>query len=339
MVKHRQGIPLAFTLFAVFFFWMLVVIASPFVLTFFGLQSAINEDVALGILGIVLAVCVYLIIVRVCVRPIHAILDWLQTSRANNFERVEPLAISSSDEIGQLAREVSASVSLIWELRKREQELLKHKGDTITLIEHQLRTALTSLKWMIESVEVPQEVRAAVARVSDTVQEIINAARIGEGTFGYVFADLDIVPLVESLVSRLKTRADSRGVTLAFEHEENAPHIKADTDRLGIAILNILSNAVEYTPQGGTVTVSVTTTDHLLDVSVKDTGIGMSQEDIANLFTKMHRGAGAMKMRPDGSGLGLYVARNILDEHHAEILIRSEEGRGTQVSFRIPVAG
>lgn len=335
-VEHRRFFPLSIKIFLMFFFWLIVMVVALLVFNIPAFSSLGDKAIAISALGIII-VCMYAIIMRLYVHPLHALLDWLQTARASNFERIPTIAIVSSDEIGHLAQEVSAIVSLAWQLRQHEQELLKHKSDTITLIEHQLRTALTSLKWSLESVAVSLEVKAAVARVSDTVQEIINAARIGEGTFGYVFADVDIIPIMESLISRFKMRAESRGVALSFEHEGQLPHIKADADRLTIAISNILSNAIEYTPQGGQVVVSITAIDQSLDVSIKDTGIGMPQEDISNLFTKMHRGKNAMKMRPDGSGLGLYVARNILDEHHAEVMVHSEEGRGTQFSFRIPI--
>jgi signal transduction histidine kinase len=335
-VEHHRFIPLSVKISLVFFIGLGIMIIPIVIFNTPAFASLSDKGIAVSVLSVVI-VCMYAISMRLYVHPLHTLLDWIQTARAHNFERIPTVAIVSSDEIGHLAQEVSAVIALTWQLRRREQELLTHKSDTITLIEHQLRTALTSLKWSLESVEVPPEVRTAVLRINDTIQDIINAARIGEGTFGYVFADVDIIPLIESLISRSRSRAESRGVALSFEHEEHVPHIKADADRLAIAISNILSNAIEYTPSGGTVVVSVTKIDQSLDVSIKDTGIGMSQEDIANLFIKMHRGKTAMKMRPDGSGLGLYVARNILDEHHAEIMVRSEEGRGTQVSFRIGI--
>ena len=280
--------------------------------------------------------CIYAIIGYFFIHPLHVVLKWFKQSRTDAFKHVLPSPIQSSDEIGNIAQEMSGAISALWQSSEHERELLQLKSDTITLIEHQLRTALTALKWSLESVQVPDEVTAAVIRVNGTVQDIINAARIGEGTFGYVFSEADMVPIVEKLVTSLKPRADSRGVQLVFDHGADIPHVVADPDRISIALQNVLGNAIEYTPKDGTVTIALTLVDEFVDITIKDTGIGMSQEDLSNLFSKMHRGRIAMKMRPDGSGLGLYVAKNIFNEHGAEVMVKSEEGRGTQFSIRIP---
>lgn len=330
----RRLFPLAAKLLLIVFLCLLVFIVIIFLTPFF--QTTLDRYLASFALA-AWALCVYGIFIYFYVHPLHIVLDWFHQVRAGAFKDIPPAPVQSSDEIGHLVQEMSAAISMMWQSGTRERELLQHKSDTITLIEHQLRTALTSLRWSLEGVEVPEKVSAAVVRISGTVQDIINAARIGEGTFGYVFGDIDIVPIVEKVIASSKPRAESRGVALTFEHEANIPQVKADADRLGIAISNILSNAIEYTPKGGTVSVSVSVVDHNLDVSIKDTGIGMSQEDIGNMFVKMYRGKDAMKMRPDGSGLGLYVAKNILNEHHAEVMVRSEAGKGTQFSFRLPI--
>lgn len=332
VTRPRRLFPLSIKLFLTFLVFLAVFSALLFVVPLF--QTSSDFKLTLFVLA-VWTLCMYAIISYFFVHPLHVILKWFKQSRADAFKHVSPSPIQSSDEIGNLAQEMSSAISMIWQTGEHERELLQHKSDTITLIEHQLRTALTSLKWSLEKVQVPAEVTAAVVRINGTVQDIINAARIGEGTFGYVFVEADVIPIVEKLIASLKPRADSRGVKLFFDHAADMPHILADTDRLGIALSNVLSNAIEYTPKDGTIAVSVTLVDEFVDITIKDTGIGMSQEDISNLFSKMHRGRIAMKMRPDGSGLGLYVAKNIFNEHGAEVMVQSEEGRGTQFSVRI----
>ncbi|MBI2030512.1 HAMP domain-containing histidine kinase [Candidatus Kaiserbacteria bacterium] len=279
--------------------------------------------------------CFYGIVSYFFIHPLHVILRWFKESRANAFKHVSPAPIQSSDEIGNIAQEMSATISSLWQAGDHERQLLQLKSDTITLIEHQLRTALTQLKWSLETVQVPAEVTSAVVRITGTVQDIINAARIGEGTFGYVFSEIDLLPVLEKMIDGLKPRANSRGVKIVYEHAPEIPHVLADADRISIALSNVLSNAIEYTPKDGTVTVSVTLAEEFVDITIKDSGVGMSQEDLSNLFSKMYRGRIAMKMRPDGSGLGLYVAKNIFNEHGAEVMVKSEEGRGTQFSVRI----
>lgn len=330
--RPRRLFPLSIKILLTIFFCLIVSFAFFLLVPMF--QTTADLYLAFAVL-IFWALSVYAIVTYFFIHPLHAILRWFKESRMDAFKHVSPAPIQSSDEIGNIAQEMSAAISSLWQAAEHERELLQLKSDTITLIEHQLRTALTQLKWSLETVEVPAEVSAAVMRITGTVQDIINAARIGEGTFGYVFSEIDLLPVIEKMIDVLKPRAESRGVKLVYEHAPEIPHVLADTDRINIALSNVLSNAIEYTPKDGTVTVSVTLADEFVDITIKDTGIGMSQEDISNLFSKMHRGRIAMKMRPDGSGLGLYVAKNIFNEHGAEVMVKSEEGRGTQFSIRI----
>ena len=335
VIKPRRITPLSLKLFLSSAFCLTVFIgvlifATPL------FPSAGTLQFTIGVL-VAWTIILYSIFVYFSLHRLHKVLKWFKQIHKDNFKNVMAPPLDESDELGGLAHEMTSVISLLWQAKEHERELLQHKSDTITLIEHQLRTALTQLKWSLEAVEVPQSVNDAVVRISGTVQDIINAARIGEGTFGYIFSEVDLVPVIEKNVENFRPRAESRGIKLTFEHSADIPRVLADTDRISIAFTNIISNAIEYTPKDGSVIVSASVVDHFVDVTVKDSGIGMSQEDLGNLFSKMHRGKVAMKMRPDGSGLGLYVAKNILNEHGAEVMIRSEEGQGTQFSVRVPI--
>ena len=283
------------------------------------------------------ALFAYMVVDRMTVRPLRQLLHWLQTARKNSFEHVPIIPIASS-EYGQLARELSASTSFFWESEQRVRTLLAHKSDTLSLIEHQLRTPLTALLWSLEGSEVPSDVQQAIVRISSTVESIVEASRIEEGKFGYVFAKVDLVPLTEKIRVRLKPLAESRNVQLTFTHEPNLPRVRADEDRIGIVMANLLSNAIDYTPSGGSVDVSIVAANQQLDITVHDSGIGIPKGDMPHIFNKLYRGSNAVKMRPDGSGIGLFVAKNILHAHGAEIVVRSGELRGTEVSFSLPVA-
>jgi len=318
-----------------------VAAALPFALMYFPdlIPLRLPTDRNLGlIIMVAYALSLYAIFELAYVLPLRRILKWFERARASSFKNVSIVPVTSSDELGRLARELGAAVSHFWDSEKRVRALLSQKSDTMSLIEHQLRTPLTALLWSVEKVHVPQEVQTALLRMKTLVEAIVEASRIEEGKFGYVFANVDPLPLIEKAVARFKPFAESKNVTLTFEHDSDIPRVRADEDRMDIVMASLLSNAVDYTPNGGTVTVSAAPRDRSLEISVADTGIGIPSEELPHLFTKLYRGANAKKMRPDGSGLGLFVVKNILHAHGSEIVIHSQERRGTRVSFNLPFA-
>ena len=298
---------------------------------------AFREYAIVGIIVLTLIV-LYALVEGTLILPLRALLKWFRAGREQSFAHVAPLPVSSHDELGRLSQEMSAAISRFWSSEKRVEGLLALKRDTITLIEHQLRTPLTGLLWSLERVNVPDDVKAAVLRVETTVRAIIEASLIEEGKYGYVFAKFDMVPLVEKMVARFKSFADSKKVDLSFEHVQDLLPVRADEERIAAVLANLLSNAIDYTPNGGSVQVSATEEGKNIKVSIMDSGIGIPKEEMALIFTKLYRGANAKRMRPDGSGLGLFVSKNILHAHGSDISIRSAERQGTEVSFVLPAA-
>ena len=318
ITKSGMFFPLRFKLALI-----LIVAAVPCIaLTVFSIQVLSNVYAA------VFAFLIFVFIAAVLldytyVQPAKGLLSWLKLVRANSFKNASVLSVSSRDEYGELAKELSASMSLFWNAEERVQTLIAHKRDTTALIEHQLRSPLTALMWSLKETQIPQEVEAVLVRLESTVRTIVETTQIEEGKFGYVFASVDIAALIETLITRTKPLADSRNVTLTFQHDQSTPHVRADQDRLGVAIVNILLNAIEYTPNGGTVVVVLAVVGKNVGVSIQDSGIGIPREEMPLIFNKLFRGANARKMRVEGSGLGLYVAKNILEAHGAEIAVPS----------------
>jgi signal transduction histidine kinase len=291
---------------------------------------ALTALVALGFL--------YLVADTILIRPLLLILDWFRVVRESGFTNVPVIPVTSKDEVGHLANDMGVAISNLWSDQKRIDVLLAHKSDTITLVEHQLRMPLTALRWSLEGVTVPQDVLTALLRLEITVQAIIEASRIEEGKFGYVFTKVDLVQVIEATVARFKPLADSRSIELTFVHGADLPSIRGDEDRLALVMTNLLSNAIDYTANGGHVSVSASlATDGSVLIVVEDTGIGISPTEMLLIFNKFHRGADAVQMRPDGSGLGLFVTKNILHAHNSEIVVESVQHQGTRVSFKLPV--
>lgn len=233
--------------------------------------------------------------------------------------------------------------------RTREISLLKSKSDFITVAAHQLRTPLTAVGWALENLkaenlsESQQEIvrmgSAASANLLKVVEDLLNVSKIEEGRFGYNFQNFDLINFLSSLLSQAELIAKQYNVTVYFDSgQERAINIYGDPKNLGTAISNLLDNAIKYNTANGQVTVSVRKIKDkpYVQVSVKDTGLGIPPEDIKKLFGKFFRSSNALTKETTGSGLGLYITRNIIRRHGGEIKVESELNRGTTFSFTLP---
>ena len=233
--------------------------------------------------------------------------------------------------------------------RTREAELIKSKSDFITVAAHQLRTPLTAVGWVFENLkaenlsESQQEIvkigSSASANLLKVVEDLLNVSKIEEGRFGYNFQNFDLVTFLSSLLSQAEIIAKQFNVTVYFDPgQETAINVYGDPTNLGMAISNLLDNAIKYNTANGQVTVSVRKIKDkpYVQVTVKDTGLGIPSEDIPKLFGKFFRSINALTKETTGSGLGLYITRNIIRRHGGEIRVESELNRGTTFYFTLP---
>lgn len=233
--------------------------------------------------------------------------------------------------------------------RTREAELIKSKSDFITVAAHQLRTPLTAVGWALENLKAEnlsdsqQEIvrmgSAASANLLKVVEDLLNVSKIEEGRFGYNFQNFDLVTFLSSLLSQAEIIAKQYNVAVYFDPgQETAINIYGDPTNLGMAISNLLDNAIKYNTANGQVTVSLTRMKDkpYVLVSVKDTGLGIPPEDLKKLFGKFFRSSNALTKETTGSGLGLYITRNIIRRHGGEIKVESELNRGTTFTFTLP---
>jgi signal transduction histidine kinase len=236
--------------------------------------------------------------------------------------------------------------------RSREIALMRSKSEFISVAAHQMRTPLSGIRWALESLAggaagaLNEEQKAIVTQTLTTterlmklIEDLLNVAKIEEGKFGYVLERNDLVALIRSVLETLEETAASRSVRLIlYPPQQEIPPLLLDRQKMAIALQNIISNGIIYNVKNGEVRVRI---ELLKDkpyvaVTIEDTGIGMSQKEIEKLFTKFFRGETAMKMETGGSGLGLYIARNIILRHGGDITVRSIEKRGTTVTVFLP---
>ncbi|MDE2001213.1 MAG: PAS domain-containing protein [Patescibacteria group bacterium] len=233
--------------------------------------------------------------------------------------------------------------------RTREVELIKAKSDFITVAAHQLRTPLSAIEWTFQSLdhekledsakELVQTGLAAANNLMKIVEDLLNVAKIEEGKFGYNFKQTDLVTFLQGLVDQALPIAKEYNVKMYMsEPPEASLPVTIDAERMGLAIANLLENALKYNVPNGQVTVGVSrrTDGPYVQIDIADTGIGMSKETLGKLFTKFFRGENVVAKETEGSGLGLYIVRNIIRRHGGQVWADSELNRGTTFHITIP---
>lgn len=171
------------------------------------------------------------------------------------------------------------------------------------------------------------------------IDDLLNTAKIEEGRFGYQFEPTDILEFVNRILVQVLPQAQQWGVKVYFDKpKESIPKVYVDPNKLSIALTNLLENAIRYNIKDGQVIVKVEAiaNEPFVKVSVKDTGIGIPPADVKKLFTKFYRAENALRSQTEGSGLGLYITKNIIRAHGGQVGAESELNRGSTLYFTLP---
>ncbi len=226
------------------------------------------------------------------------------------------------------------------------------KSDLISVSAHQLRTSLSAMKWILKmfadgdfgelSVEQQSFVEKALEndeRMIRLVNEMLSINHAEETMAERHPSPVDLVALMDSTVFDFTGESYKRGVQLIFLKPERAPEpIMADPEKLRVVFQNLIENAIKYSNKGDRVFVSITKKDDAIEISVRDTGIGIAPEDQPKIFGKAFRAENAKKQDSVGSGLGLYTTKRIIEKEGGQIWFQSAPGEGTTFFVRLPAA-
>lgn len=254
----------------------------------------------------------------------------------------------STDKITDSNGQLLGFVKLVHD-RTREIELMRSKTEFITIASHQLRTPLTGIHWALESLskqslpadqkELIDTAFQAAVNLSKTVNDLLDVSKIEDGKFGYQFESVNIIDFIEEIIIGVQDLAKQSGIKLYFQKpDEPSIIISIDSQKMGIVLFNLLDNAIKYNVANGQVTVAVERikNEPYIQISVKDTGVGVPADQINKLFTKFFRAENVIRFATQGSGLGLYIAKNIVKRHGGEIRAESELNRGSTFYFTLP---
>lgn len=276
---------------------------------------------------------------------VNIISDEMSIASQNSlrFEEISKFNITLQEKIDEATRE----------LRKTNAKLKaldEAKDEFISMASHQLRTPLTSAKGYISMVlegdtgRISEAQKAMLQQAFDSSQrmvyliaDLLNVSRLKTGKFIIENVATNLADVIEAEIQQIQESAQARGLEIIYDKPAHFPTVLLDETKIRQVIMNFLDNAMYYTPKGGTITVTLAESDKAIEFGVHDTGVGVSPEDQKHLFTKFYRAQNARKMRPDGTGLGLYMAKKVVVSQGGAIIFRSKVGEGSTFGFSFPL--
>jgi histidine kinase len=314
-------------------------------------QAALTDALLwASVTALVAALAVSVFVSRRVVTPIRQMMQASRHIAAGHYrERVE---VTSNDELGQLAQSFNQMATTLEQTEAMRRELIAN-------VAHELRTPLASIKGFMEGLidgVLPAQpgTYQQVYREADRLQRLVNdlqeLSRVEAGAFELNRRPLSIGDLIQQTAGRLCPQFEEKEVTLKLDLPDGLPPVLADEDRLNQVLLNLVGNALQYTPGGGTVTITAETPASIrlpngqatanpqLVVNIQDNGLGIAPEHLPHLFTRFYRVDKSRSRAGGGSGIGLTITKHLIEAQGGHIWAKSEgAGRGSTFSFSLPV--
>jgi two-component system, OmpR family, phosphate regulon sensor histidine kinase PhoR len=236
------------------------------------------------------------------------------------------------------------------------RRLQRIRAEFIDNLSHELRTPLTTVSLLAETLQreaeavgdaIPAKMRDRIGKIEvetghlvQMVNELLDLSRIESGGTLQLTDGVDLAGLAADAAERLRLFAERQGVTLSVEAPQGLPRVKGDASRLGQVVVNLVHNAVKFSPDGGDVTVRTYSSDGEVVIAVEDHGIGVPATARDRIFERFYK-VDRARLRAEaggGTGLGLAIARHVIEQHGGRIWVESEEGAGATFSFALPVS-
>lgn len=226
------------------------------------------------------------------------------------------------------------------------------KTEFVSVAAHQLRTPLSAIKWSLKMLEkegdlnekqedLLQKTYISNEHLIQLINDLLNVSHIEEGRFLGEVEKQSLVPIVQSVIKEHQQYIEKQDLDLQFKlqltKEQELPLVKIDKEKMKIVMDNLIGNAIDYTPSGGRVRVRLTRQGNKIRFSVEDNGIGIPEEQQDRVFERFFRSKNALKKKTEGTGLGLFITKNIIEAHHGKIWFESVRGQGTTFYFTLPI--
>jgi signal transduction histidine kinase len=311
--------------------------SDPFSVT--NLMKAINFFLLTGgLLAIVMATVITFIIARRISQPIQALnLAVTKLGKGDFSQRVQ---IKDRSEIGELSNTFNKMADSLEHLENLRRQIT-------TDVAHELRTPVSNIRGQLEAIQDKllkpdpksigslHEETMLLSRLIDDLQDL---TLVESGKLNMIKQPEDVKAIIFQAFDVMQSRAQSSGLSIKMDVPEELPLCMIDQHRISQVLKNLIANAIIHTPKGGTITVSARKLDNWIEISVTDTGHGISQEDLPNIFERFYRADKSRTRETGGTGLGLTITRRLVEAHGGEINVDSEPGKGSRFYFTIPVS-
>ena len=249
-----------------------------------------------------------------------------------------------------LQQRIDAATAELRTSNTQLRHLDKTKDEFLSMASHQLRTPLTSVKGYLSMVlegdagkvsamqkQLLGEAFTSSERMVHLIHDFLNVSRLQTGKFMLELHPYDIAKLVDEEVRSLQRAAEVRNMKLDFVNNIGELMMRIDENKIRQVVMNFIDNALYYSHPDSTITIRLSRTDDDIELRVIDTGIGVPKGEQAQLFSKFYRASNARKQRPDGTGVGIFLAKKVVTEHGGDVLFESVEGKGSTFGFTLPV--
>ncbi len=249
--------------------------------------------------------------------------------------------LQSENEI--IEKEVRDRTAELTKANIELQELDTRKSEFLSIAAHQLRTPLSGLKWALNMLiegdvgEVSNEQKVLLMksyegneRLINLVNDMLSANKIERGVLPLQMVSTQLLDLMDNVLYEILPSASRTNISVRFEHrDETLPPLMVDPEKMWSVFQNLLENAIKYSPPGGEVVISLSRMGNGVQIAIADHGIGIPADEQAHVFSRFFRASNAKKMDPNGTGLGLYIVKNIIEMHGGKIRFESSENKGT----------
>lgn len=232
----------------------------------------------------------------------------------------------------------------------REKTIERIKTEFVSISAHQLRTPLSAIKWTlhmilegdlgpinIEQKEFLEKIYKSNERMINLINDLLDVSRIEEGRYIYHLTWVDLSQVVDSVINMFEDEIKKKDLRVLFQKPfQKTPKVLVDEEKIKLAIQNLLENSIKYTRKNGEILIFLEPLKKEIKFSIKDNGLGIPKNQQWRVFSKFFRGSNVIQIEPDGTGLGLFITKNIIEAHGGKIWFESEEGKGTTFYFTLP---
>jgi signal transduction histidine kinase len=251
-----------------------------------------------------------------------------------------------------LETRVSERTSELRRALERLTELNQIKANLISNVSHELRTPLAHIRGYLELIEEQElgslneqqlnavnVIHRATDRLERLITDLIEFSTASREGINLKLTRIDLFEVAQDVMKRSEEKAEKAGVQLELQQGNNTFFVRADKEKIGWVMYQLVDNGIKFTPADGTVVLALANSDDLIAVEVRDTGIGFEQERIDEIFEPFHQLDGSPTRRYGGTGLGLALVKQILSSHGAPLQVQSASGEGTTFKFTLPEEG